>query len=351
MTEMQKDELTKGTVRFVNSAAAAEGLSAAASNSLAGRDLLRLLDLSPEQFELVLRTAQQLKQQWKADAAAAQRQAPFLGQAVAVILEKPSVRTRVSFELAIARLGGHPVMMSDTHSAFSRGESIKDTMMVMERFVKAVVIRSFEQSRIEEMAHWASVPVVNALTDDFHPCQGLADFLTIREHKGDFSKLKLAYVGDGANNMAHTYLEAGALSGMYVHIATPAGYMPQQKYVEECQRMAARTGAKLVIGSDMAAALQDADVVITDTWASMGDEAEHQERVQVFAPYQVNSSSFELAAPGAIFLHCLPAHRGEEVTDEVMDADYSVIYDEAENRLHAQQALLQLLLGAEGDSC
>ena len=314
-----------------------------AGNPLAGRDLLRLLDLSPQEFHLVLSTALANKQLWKANAAAMQAQALYAGQAVGIILEKPSLRTRVSFEVATARMGAYPVVMSDTTSAFSRGESIKDTMMVMERFVQAIVIRSFAQARIEEIAHWASIPVVNALTDDFHPCQGLADFLTMYEHKGDLSQLKLAYLGDG-NNMAHTYLEGGALCGMEVHIATPVGYEPLAAYVEQCQAVAEKTGATLIAGHDAEAALAGADVVITDTWASMGAEAEHDERVAAFTPYQVNAASFELAAPGAIFLHCLPAHRGEEVTDEVMDAGFSAIYDEAENRLHAQQALLMLLM-------
>ncbi|MDR2586731.1 MAG: ornithine carbamoyltransferase [Coriobacteriales bacterium] len=334
------DEQTPDWVQL-DSAIGADELN---GNPFAGRDLLRLCDLTPGEFHAVLSTARANKALWKADAAAAQRQAPYQGRAIGVILEKPSLRTRVSFELAAARLGAHPVVMSDTNSAFSRGESLKDTTMVMERFVSAIVIRSFAQARIEEIARWASVPVINALTDDFHPCQGLADFLTMYERKGDLSKLKLAYVGDG-NNMAHTYLEGGALCGMEVHIATPDGYRPQEQYVKQAQALAAQTGAKLVVGTDPAAALEGADVVITDTWASMGAEAEHDERVNAFVPYRVSAASFDLAAPGAIFLHCLPAHRGEEVTDEVMDAPYSAIYDEAENRLHAQQALLMLVLG------
>ena len=312
---------------------------------LAGRDFLRMMDFSPAEFYAVLAFALANKAQWKANAAAMQARAPFAGQAVGIILEKPSLRTRVSFEVAVARMGAYPVVMSDTSSAFSRGESIKDTMMVMERFVQAIVIRSFAQARVEEVAHWASIPVVNALTDDFHPCQGLADFLTMHEHKGNLSALKLAYVGDG-NNMAHTYLEGGALCGMEVRIATPAGYEPQPAYVQQCQEVADKTGATLVVTTDADAALAGADVVITDTWASMGAEAEHDTRVAAFKPYQVNTAAFELAAPGAIFMHCLPAHRGEEVTDQVMDADFSAIYDEAENRLHAQQALLMQLMGS-----
>jgi ornithine carbamoyltransferase len=310
-----------------------------AGNPLAGRDFLRMLDLTPAEFHLLLSTALQQKQAWQAG----DHTMPYVGAAVGIILEKPSMRTRVSFEVAVSRLGAHPVVMSDTNSAFSRGESVKDTTMVMERFVEALVIRSFAQARIEEIAHWASVPVINALTDAFHPCQGLADFLTMYEHKGDLSKLKLAYVGDG-NNMAHVYLEGGALCGMKVHTASPVGYMPDARYVQEALAQAEQTGARLTVDTDPAAALQGADVVITDTWASMGAEAEHDERARVFETYRITEDSFKLAAPGAIFLHCLPAHRGEEVTDEVMDAPYSKIYDEAENRLHVQKTLLSLVM-------
>jgi ornithine carbamoyltransferase len=334
------------TDQKLNWAKLGEADSLAGSKSLAGRDLLRLLDLSPEELFLVLSTALSLKAEWKSDPAKAQAQAPYNGRAVGIILEKPSLRTRVSFELAASRLGAYPIVMSDTTSAFSRGESIKDTTMVMQRYVDAIVIRSFAQSRVEEIAHFAEIPVVNALTDDFHPCQGLADLMTMFEKKGDLSKLKMAYVGDG-NNMAHTYLEAGALCGMEVRIATPESYKPLDNYVQECLSVATTTGAKLLLTTDPRVALTDADVVITDTWASMGAEAEHDARVKVFEPYQVNAESFALAAPDAIFMHCLPAHRGEEVTDEVMDAPYSAIYDEAENRLHAQQALLKLVLARQ----
>jgi ornithine carbamoyltransferase len=311
-------------------------------NPLAGRDLLCLLDLTPQELHLVLSTAVQHKAAW----AAGDHAAPCSGQAVGIILEKPSMRTRVSFEVATSRLGAHPVIMSDTTSAFSRGETVKDTVMVLERFVDAIVIRSFAQAKVEEVAHWARVPVINALTNDFHPCQGLADFLTMFEHKGDLSKLKLAYVGDG-NNMAHTYLEGGALCGMRVHVATPAGYGPSGPIVSACQEVARKTGARLTVDSDPAAALAGADVVITDTWTSMGDEAEHDERLAAFKGFQVTGEVFATqAAPGAIFMHCLPAHRGEEVTNEVMDAPYSAIYDEAANRLHAQKTLLSLVLAS-----
>lgn len=308
-------------------------------NPLAGRDVLRLLDLSPDEIELVIDTAHTQKQAWSAG----KFDTPCLGQSVAVILEKPSMRTRVSFEVGITRLGAHAVVMSDLHSAFSRGETIQDTTCVLERFVDAIVLRTFAQTKIEEVARWASVPVINALTDDFHPCQGLADLLTIQEHKGCLAGIRLAYVGDG-NNMAHTYLEAAALTGMDVRIATPLDFEPSSSIIEECRIVAGQTGARITVGNDPVDAVVDADVVITDTWTSMGDEAEHGLRAAVFAGFQVDMGLMEHAAKDAIFMHCLPAHRGEEVTDEVMDASFSAIYDEAENRLHAQKALLSLVM-------
>lgn len=206
-----------------------------------------------------------------------------------------------------------------------------------------IVIRTFKQEKVEEIAEWASIPVVNALTDSYHPCQGLADLLTIREHKGALKGLKMAYVGDG-NNMANTYLEAGALTGMDVAVATPEDYACDADVVEECREAAKATGAKLVTTTSMEEALSGADVVLTDTWASMGEEAEHDLRVKAFQDYRVDAAAFAMAKPDALFMHCLPAHRGEEVTDEVMDSDRSVIYDEAENRLHAQKALLSLVM-------
>lgn len=310
-------------------------------SGLTGRDVLRLLDLSPQEFEQVLDTAIAQKAAW----AGGDHAAPLAGKAVAVILEKPSLRTRVSFEVGIARLGAQPIVMADANSAFSRDETVHDTVKVLERYVDAIVMRTFAQERIEEVAAHASVPVVNALSDDFHPCQGLADLLTIREHRGSLSGITLAYVGDG-NNMANTYLEAGALAGLHVRIASPEGYAVDGSLVAECRAIAAKTGGSIEVGTDPVAAVSGADVVITDTWASMGDEDEHDARVTVFEPYRVDVALMEHAAEDALFLHCLPAHRGEEVTDDVMDGRWSVIFDEAENRLHAQKALLSLLMGA-----
>ena len=310
-----------------------------AGNPLAGRDVLRLLDLSPDEVELVLDTAAKQKADWDAGI----HEAPYAGKAVAIILEKPSLRTRNSFDVGVTRLGAHSVIMSDDHSAFSRGETVKDTTMVLERFVDAIVLRTFAQSKVAEVAHWASIPVVNALTDDFHPCQVLADLLTIREHLGAPAGLTMAYVGDG-NNMANSYLEGGALTGMNVVVATPEGYEPDESVFAECLEVAARTGAKLRLTHDPVDAVAGAQIVVTDTWTSMGDEEEHDKRLADFEGFQVNAQLMEKAAEGAIFMHCLPAHRGEEVTDEVMDGPQSVVYDEAENRLHAQKALISLLL-------
>lgn len=309
-------------------------------NPLAGRDLLRLLDLTPEEFELVLDTAAQQKADW----AAGIHETPCKDESVAIILEKPSLRTRSSFEIGTYRLGAHPLVMSDNHSAFSRGETVHDTTLVLERFVDAIVIRTFEQSKVEEIAKWAKIPVVNALTDDFHPCQGLADALTIREHKGSLKGLTLAYVGDG-NNMSNTYVELGALAGMHAKIGCPSTHPTDAAVVEEARAVAQQTGATIEVFDNPQDAVADADVVLTDTWTSMGDEAEHDKRLKEFEGFQVNAALMALAKDDALFMHCLPAHRGEEVTDEVMDGPQSVIFDEAENRLHAQKALLSLVMG------
>ncbi|MCL2883565.1 MAG: ornithine carbamoyltransferase [Coriobacteriia bacterium] len=311
---------------------------------LAGRDLLRLFDLTVDELRLVLDTAHADKARWQSDFQAALAEAPCAGRAVAVILEKPSLRTRVSFEAGIVRLGAHPAIMGGSDSAFSRGESIKDTVMVLERYVAAIVIRTFAQAKANEIAHWAKVPVVNALTDDFHPCQGLADLMTIEEELGDLAKLKLAYVGDGSNNMTHTYLEGCALTGMGLSIASPPEYRPKPQYLNEALAQAAKTGAQIEFVESPEQAVEGADVVITDTWTSMGEEEQQDLRAARFEPYRVTGELMAKANPSAVFMHCLPAHRGAEVTDEVMDAPYSKIYNEAENRLHVQQALLKLLL-------
>ncbi len=299
-----------------------------------GRDLLTLAELTPEDVTRVLDVAESPAAEWPR----------FDGASAGLIFMKPSLRTRVSFEVGCVQLGVHPVVMGP-YDAFSRDETVHDTIKVLERYVDLIVLRTFAHSHIEEVAEYASVPVINALTDDFHPCQGLADLLTIRQHKGALQGLKLAYVGDG-NNMAHTYLLAGALTGMDIAIAGPAGYEPAAEVLAQARSLAARygTGAVFTVTTDAKAAAAGADVIVTDTWASMGQEAEHAKRVVDFAGYSVDSALMAAADPSAIFMHCLPAHRGEEVTDQVIDSTASVVFDEAENRLHAQRAWMSLVL-------
>lgn len=310
------------------------------NTSLSGRNLLTLGDLTPDEVTLILDTAIRMKGR----RAVGNCTREFECKAVALIFQKPSIRTRVSFEVACNRLGIQPVVLAGNDSAFSRNETVYDTTKVLERYVDAIVIRTFDQALLVEMAEIARVPIINALTDSFHPCQGLADLLTVREHVGRLEGVRFAYIGDG-NNMAHTYLLAGALTGMHVTCACPQGFMPDPEVVKRAKEIAVGTGAALEIVSDPAAAVSGANVVATDTWASMGQEGEHAERLDAFAGYSVDASLMSLADADAFFMHCLPAHRGEEVHDEVIDAPCSIVFDEAENRMHAQQALLSLLLG------
>jgi ornithine carbamoyltransferase len=264
--------------------------------------------------------------------------------AVAVIFEKPSLRTRVSFDVGIAELGGHPLIVDARSTHFGRGETLADASRVLSRYVSAIVIRTGADDRIREVAQAATVPVVNALTDGFHPCQVLADLLTVRERLGGTEGRTLAYVGDAANNMAHSYLLGGATAGMHVRVAGPPAHQPDAAVVERAARIAERTGGSAVALTDPVAAVEGADVIATDTWTSMGQESDGLDRHGPFLPYQVNASLLAAAKPHVVVLHCLPAHRGEEITDDVMDGPASAILDEAENRLHAQKALLTWLL-------
>ncbi|TLM98150.1 MAG: ornithine carbamoyltransferase [Actinobacteria bacterium] len=304
-----------------------------------GRDFLTIADFTPTELAHVLDVAGAQKRMWSQGNRKPLFQTP---KAVAIVLQKPSLRTRISFEVACGRLGLQPIVMSGPDGAFSRGESVYDTAKVMERYVDAIVIRTFEQSLVEELALHANVPVINALTDDHHPCQGLADLLTVRERLGRLAGVRFAYIGDG-NNMANTYLLAGAMAGMDVVVASPAGYQPSAAVVGHAQTIAEQTGGRVTVTTDPSAAVTGADVVVTDTWASMGQEAEHAARVAAFAGYCVDEAVMAAAQPSAIFLHCLPAHRGEEVTDAVIDSPQSAVFDEAENRLHVQKALLSLV--------
>ena len=263
---------------------------------------------------------------------------------VAVIFEKPSLRTRVSFEAGIAELGGHPLVIDAQTTHFARGETIEDAAAVLSRYVSAIVIRTFGDDRIGQLASGSGVPVINALTDGFHPCQLLADLLTVRERLGGTAGATLAYVGDAANNMSHSYLLAGALAGMHVRVAGPEGFDPSPAIVADAAAIAATTGGRVRALRDPFEAVDGAEVIATDTWTSMGHEADGLDRITPFLPYQVNAKLMGAGAPGAVVLHCLPAHRGEEVTDEVMDGPASAVLDQAENRLHAQKALLAWLL-------
>jgi ornithine carbamoyltransferase len=268
------------------------------------------------------------------------------GRTVALIFEKPSTRTRVSFEVAVGELGGTPLVLSSRDLQLGRGETIADTARVLSRYVHAMVVRTFAQARLEELARQGSVPVVNALSDHSHPCQAVADLQTVRARFGTLAGVRLAYVGDG-NNVAHSLLRAGALAGVHVAVATPPGYEPDAAVVDEATALAARSGGSVAIGTDPAVAVKDANAVYTDVWASMGQEAEADARIATFRPFQVDTALLAHAAADAIVLHCLPAHRGEEIAADVIDGPRSAVWDQAENRLHAQKALLELLLAPE----
>jgi ornithine carbamoyltransferase len=302
------------------------------------RHFLRDDDLSPAEQARVLDLAVAMK----ADPLGHQILAG--PKAVALLFDKPSTRTRVSFSVGVAQLGGYPLVIDAGSSQLGRGEPIEDTTRVLDRQVSAIVWRTFAQSRLEAMAAVSRVPVVNSLTDEFHPCQILADLQTIREHKGTLAGLTMSYLGDGANNMAHSYLLGGALAGMHVRIGTPEGYLPDPAVEADARRIAAETGGSILVTSDAKTAAAAADVLVTDTWVSMGQEAEQAERVAVFKAYAVDEAALALAAPDAIVLHCLPAYRGKEISAAVIDGPRSVVWDEAENRLHAQKALLVFLL-------
>ena len=306
---------------------------------------LRADDLDAEQLTDLLNLADQVKAARGTDGPAAYADA-LAGRTVALVFEKPSTRTRVSFQVAVTELGGDPLPLSSAELQLGRGETIADTGAVLTRYVHGVVVRTFGQDRLDELAAAAGVPVVNALTDLEHPCQALADLQTLREARGgSLTGAVLTYVGDG-NNVAHSLLLAGALAGVEVRVAHPEGYAPDAAVVARARELAASAGTEVVVTTDAVAAVSGAHAVYTDVWASMGQEAEADARLQVFQPYQVTSELFGHAAEDAIFLHCLPAHRGEEVTAEVIDGPASRVWDQAENRLHAQKAVLLRLLAA-----
>ncbi|MHB1491086.1 ornithine carbamoyltransferase [mine drainage metagenome] len=305
------------------------------------RHFLRDDDLSPAEQHEVLALALAFREDRYV-------RRPLAGpRAVAVIFDKPTLRTQVSFATGIAELGGFPLAVDGNLARIGVRESVADTARVLGRQVAAIVWRTFDQSRVEEMATVGGVPVVNALTDQFHPCQILADLTTVAQHRGGLDALAgqtLAYVGDGANNMAHSYLLGGATAGLHVRIGTPEGYLPDPAVLAAAAERARATGGSVHVVHDLAAAVTGADVVATDTWVSMGQEDEAAVREQPFVPFRLDGAALALAAPDAIVLHCLPAYRGKEITAEVIDGPQSVVWDEAENRLHAQKALLTWLL-------
>ena len=300
------------------------------------RDFLTVDSLAAEEIAKVLDLADELK--------ADRRQRDDLaGKSIGMIFEKPSTRTRISFEVGIAELGGHAVILNASELQLGRGETIEDNARILSGYLHAIVVRTFQQSRLETLAAEGTIPVINALSDFTHPCQALADLMTIRERRGTLAGLKLAYLGDG-NNVAHSLLKAGALAGMHVAVGSPAGYEPIPQVVEQAQRLAATTGGHISCTSDPLEAASGADVVYTDVWASMGQEGEAAARTMLFRPFQVNSHVMEVAKPDALVMHCLPAHRGEEIAADVIDGPNSVVWDQAENRLHSQKALLLFLL-------
>lgn len=302
------------------------------------RHFLRDDDLSPTEQSTILDLAARIKaDRWGLK--------PLAGpQTVAVIFDKSSTRTRVSFAVGIADLGGVPLIISTANSQLGGKETASDTARVLERQVAAIVWRTYGQAGLVEMAAGTTVPVINALSDEFHPCQLLADLLTIREVKGALAGLTVAFLGDGADNMVHSYLLAGATAGMHVRVACPEGYTPDERVVADADAIAVQTGGSVAILSDPRQAATDADVIVTDTWVSMGRETEKADRVAALGGYKVDAAMMALAKPDAIFLHCLPADRGYEVASEVIDGPQSVVWDEAENRLHAQKALMVWLL-------
>ncbi|MEV0360459.1 ornithine carbamoyltransferase [Nocardia sp. NPDC050697] len=311
---------------------------AGAEAAPAPRHFLRDDDVTPPEQAEILALAAELK-------AFPFSRRPLEGpRGVGVIFEKNSTRTRFSFEVGIAQLGGHAVVVDGRDTQLGREETLADTGRVLSRYVDAVVWRTFAQARLEQMAAAATVPIVNALSDEFHPCQVLADLLTLRERLGSLSGRTLAYFGDGANNMAHSLLLGGVTAGLNVVIAAPTGFVPDPAVVAAATKRAAETGASVTVTDDPIAAATGADVLVTDTWTSMGQENDGLDRVGPFRPFQINAALLALAAPEVVVLHCLPAHRGEEITDEVLDGPHSAVWDEAENRLHAQKALLVWLL-------
>ncbi len=301
------------------------------------RHFLRDDDLTPAEQAEVLELAAAMK----ADPLGSR---PLAGKSIAAIFEKNSTRTRLSFEVGIAQLGGQPVIIDGRTMQLGREETIEDTSRVLSRYVDMVVWRTFAQARMDAMASTSRIPVINALTNDFHPCQVLADLQTVRERLGKLAGVTLTYLGDGGNNMAHSLLLGGATAGLHVRVSTPDGFQPHPDFIVDAKQRAVETGGSVALYGDPPAAVDGAQVLVTDAWTSMGQENDGKDRVTPFRAQQLNADLLARAAPGAIVLHCLPAHRGREITDEVIDGPSSAVWDEAENRLHAQKALMTWLV-------
>ena len=307
--------------------------------NLKGRDFLTLKDFSSEEINYLVDLGLDLKTKLKSGIPT-----PLLsGKSLGMIFQKSSTRTRVSFEVGMYQLGGQALFLSSHDLQIDRGEPIEDTARVLSRFLDGILIRTYSHKMVEELAKYSDVPVINGLTDDFHPTQVIADLITIKEHKGTNKGLKFAYVGDG-NNMVHSLIIGGAKVGMNVAIASPEGYLPNAEVVAYAKEQAALNGVSITITQDPFEVVADADVVYTDTWASMGQEAEKEIRAKIFAPYQINQKLLDAAKKDAIVMHCLPAYRGYEITNEVIEGAQSVVFDEAENRMHAHKAILAAIL-------
>jgi ornithine carbamoyltransferase len=304
------------------------------------RHFVTIADLAPDEVWQILNLANDLKGEWKGGG-----NKPLLaGKTLGMIFEKPSLRTRVSFEMGMLHLGGQALYLSPQEIQLAQRESVVDVARVLSRYVHGIMARVFAHSHVEELAAHASVPVINGLSDYVHPCQALSDLFTIHEKRGALQGLTMAYVGDG-NNVANSLLFAASKVGMEVRIATPSGYQPRREVVTKANAFAQETGGKVILDTDPHSVVRGVDIIYTDVWASMGQEAEREKRLPLFRPYQVNADLVALAKPHVMVMHCLPAHRGEEITDEVIDGPQSIVYDQAENRIHLQKAILVSLMG------
>ncbi len=303
------------------------------------KDLLTISDLSAKEIKKILTLSASLKKMQKQG----KLHQPLKGKSLGMIFEKSSTRTRVSFEVGMYQLGGQALFLSSQDLQIGRGEPISDTAKTLSRYLDGIMIRTFAQATVEELARHAAIPVINGLSDMHHPCQALADLFTIQEKRGKLKGLRLAYIGDG-NNMAHSLIEACVKTAVHVSLACPPGYEPDAGIMREAGQTAGQSGSELKLSNDPVKAVKDADIVYTDVWASMGQESEHAKRVNAFRGYQVDGKLMQAAAPNALVMHCLPAHRGEEIAADVIDGPQSIVFDQAENRLHTEKAVLELLM-------